>query len=340
MAYINYGRALKLLNLGIANLIYRRPLAISLEITHSCNCNCLHCDKGGMIVNEELAPTRRFGEIVKELKPLFAQISGGEPFLRADVFDIIKEIKVWGGPPHVVFVTNAQLLNKKKYLRLKQIGVDEFSISLDYPDERHDKNRGVPGLYAHLNDLIPQLARYRNNDITLISVIRKENLNDLPALAEHAVKWDTTINFSTYTPLRTGDRTKSVTGKKELELLRKQIDHLIDFKRTTGRVFTTETVLNRYYRFFANGSYMPNCQAGYRSLVVNPDGRLVPCAMQKKPFDSQADLVNNFSRTNTCGGCYVSMRANTEKSIGLLFKDGLSVFRQKQDFLHKCGSTG
>lgn len=331
MAGIDNVRALRLLTQGLSNLIYRKPLAISLEITHSCNCNCLHCDKGGIIPNEKLAPPERFGELVRELQPLFAQISGGEPFLREDVYDIIKEIKVWRRPPHIVFVTNAQLLDREKYLKLKEIGVDEFSISLDFPDERHDENRDVPGLYEHLDDLIPQLAQYRNNDITLISVIRKESLNDLPALTEHAVKWDVAINFSTYTSLRTGDRTKSV-DKDDLELLREQIDYLVDFKRKTGRVFTTETVLNRYYEFFANGSYMPNCQAGFRSLVVNPDGRLVPCAMQKYPFSDQNELINTFSKSNTCGGCYVSMRANTEKSFGLLLKDGLSVFRQKRHF--------
>lgn len=336
MANLNYGKVLKLIRQGLSNIIKKKPLAISLEITHSCNCNCRHCDKGGIIPNEKLASPERFSEIVEILKPLFAQISGGEPLLRADVFDIIKKIKVCGGPPHIVFVTNARFLNEEKYLQLKEIGVDEFSISLDYPDERHDENRCVPGLYKHLNDLIPRLADYHNNDITLISVIRKENLNDLPKLAEHAVKWNAAINFSTYTPLRTGDHTKSVTTQEELELLRRQLDHLIHFKRKTGRVFTTETVLNRYHEFFANGSYMPNCQAGYRSLVVNPDGRLVPCAMQKKAFHKQADLINGFSKTNTCGGCYVSMRANTEKSFGLLLKDGLSVFRQKRRFAQKC----
>ena len=335
MAYLNYSKALKLVGRGLANLVEKKPLAISLEITHSCNCNCRHCDKGGIIPGEKLASPARFGEIVRQLKPLFAQISGGEPFLRADVFDIIREIKVWGGPPHIVFVTNAHFLNQEKYLHLKNIGVDEFSMSLDYPDERHDKNRCVPGLYKHLNDLIPRLTNYHNNDITLISVIRKDNLADLPKLAEHAVKWNAAINFSTYTPLRTGDHKKSVTTKKELKLLRKQIDYLIDFKRKTGRIFTTETVLNRYYEFFFNGSHMPNCRAGYRSLVINPDGRLVPCAMQKKPFHNQDDLIANFSRTNKCGGCYVSMRANTEKSLDLLFKDGLAVFRQKQRLAQK-----
>lgn len=335
MAYLNYGRALKLLMQGLTNLIKTRPLVISLEITHSCNCNCLHCDKGGIIPNEKLASPERFGELVRELQPLFAQISGGEPFLREDVYDIIKEIKRWGRPPHIVFVTNAQLLDREKYLKLKEIGVDDFSISLDYPDERHDENRGVPGLYKHLDDLIPQLAQYQNNDITLISVIRKENLDDLPGLAEHAVKWDVAINFSTYTSLRTGDRTKSV-GKEELKLLRRQIDYLIDFKRKTGRVFTTETVLERYYEFFANGSYMPNCRAGYRSLVVNPDGRLVPCAMQKYSFDNQDDLINKFSKSNTCGGCYVSMRANTEKSKRILLKDAWASFQQMHRRTSKC----
>jgi MoaA/NifB/PqqE/SkfB family radical SAM enzyme len=331
MSDINHKSAFRLSYQGIYNLIHKKPLAISLEITHSCNCNCRHCDKGGIIDNEELAPPQRFKELVRELRPLFAQISGGEPLLRSDVYDIIKAIKVWGGPPHIVFVTNAQLLDKEKYLELKKIGVDEFSISLDYPDQRHDKNRRVPGLYEHLDELIPELAHYNNNDITLISVIRKENIDDLPALAEHAVKWNVAINFSTYTPLRTGDHTKSISTEEELRRLRKQIDYLIDFKRKTKRVFTTETVLKRYYDFFANGSYMPDCRAGYRSLVINPDGRLVPCAMQKKPFNTQTELISNFSKANTCGGCYVSMRANTEKSIGLLLKDGLSVFRQKRD---------
>ena len=323
MPNISATSALQIVKQGISNLLKDRPLALSLEIIHSCNCNCTHCDKGGTIKDEVLAPPEKFGQLVREIKPLIAQISGGEPLLRKDVFDIVKEIKNWDKLPYMVFVTNAWLLNEEKYLKLKELGIDEFSISLDFPDERHDKNRGIPGLYKHLSELLPKLAEHGNNDITLISVIRTESVPELPKLAQHAIDWNVAINFSAYSSLRTGDKSISVHDPKLLKMLRKQIDYLIQFKRDTGKIFTTESTFNRYYEFFENESYIPNCRAGYRSLVVNPDGRLAPCAMQPYSFDTQKELIENFTKTNMCGSCYVSLRANTEKSIKMLIADGV-----------------
>ncbi len=328
MPNIRSSSALQMVRHGVVNLLRRRPLAVSFEVIHSCNCNCQHCDKGGMIPNETLAPPARFGDWVRELKPLIAQISGGEPLLRADIFAIIREMKHWGKLPYLVFVTNGWLLTEEKYHRLKQEGIDEFSISLDFPDSRHDDNRGIPGLFAHLNELLPKLSACGNNDITLISVIRSESLSVLRRLAEQAQRWQIAINFSSYTPLRTHDATHSVRGEEQLQALHRELDALIQFKRDTGRIFTAESVLNRYYEFFANDSQIPSCRAGYRSLVVNPDGRLAPCAMQPCSFESLPELVDQFSAHNDCGGCYVSMRANTEKSVRSFIKDGWQSLRQ------------
>jgi MoaA/NifB/PqqE/SkfB family radical SAM enzyme len=330
MPQIKLGKALGLLAKGARNLALKRPLAVSFEITHSCNCNCVQCDKGGRIADEVLASPARFGEMARELRPLIAQISGGEPLLRDDIDEIITQVRTQGKPGLTVLVTNAKLLTEELYLHLKEVGIDEFSISLDYPDERHDRNRRSPGLYRHLDELLPRLAHYGHKDITLISVIREQTLDDIPKIAEHALKWDVAVNFSAYTTLRTHDPSLAVPQER-LELLRRQIDFLIDFKRRTGRVFTTESVLNRYYEFFANGSRINGCRAGERCLVVNPDGMMAPCAMfHTQSFPTQKELIENFSKTNTCGGCYVSMRANAEKSIGTLLKDAWGSFRQFQ----------
>jgi len=330
MPQIKLGKALGLLAKGARNLALKKPLAVSFEITHSCNCNCQQCDKGGQIAGEILAPPARFGELAGELRPLVAQISGGEPLLRDDIDEIIREVKTQGHPPLMVLVTNAKLLTEQLYLHLKELGIDEFSISLDYPDERHDTNRRCPGLYRHLDELLPRLARHGHKDITLISVIREQNLEDIPGIAEHAPRWNVSVNFSAYTTLRTHDASLTVRQER-LDLLRKQLDYLIEFKRRTGRLFTPESVLNRYYEYFANGNRIPGCQAGIRCLVVNPDGRMAPCAMfPAESFPTQKELIENFSRGNTCEGCYVSMRANTEKSIGTLLKDAWISFRQFQ----------
>jgi len=331
MPEIKLSKVFRIINRGIINLIRKKPIAISLEVTHSCNCNCEHCDKGGKIPDENLAPPERFGNLVRELKPIVAQISGGEPFLRDDIYEIVKQLNYSKFLPHLVFITNGWLLTEKKYLKLKQLGINEFGISLDFPDERHDENRKLPGLFKHLDKLLPKLASYNNNDITLISVIRKESLPELRKLTEQAVKWGVNINFSTYTPLRTGDKSKSINTDQDLTLLRKQIDYLIDFKLTTGKIFTYVSTLNRYYDFFASGSNLPPCKAGCRSLVINPGGKLAPCAMKPYSFNTIGELKKKNSDINQCGGCMVSLRANTEKSFGTFLKDSWLAYKQMRN---------
>ncbi len=320
---INTSRTLEILRQGVINYYTDKPLSVSYEVTHSCVANCEHCDKGGIIKNEKLAPPERFAEINNQLKPLVAQVSGGEPLLRKDVVEIVKALKRGRGLPLIVFVTNGWLLNREKYLELKDAGVDEFSISLDFPDERHDENRRIKGLFKHLSELIPKLARMGNKDITMISVIRKETLHDLPALVMQTIDWGVRINFSAYSHLRTGDKNHLISDKKDLEILRKNIDELIELRRKTGKIFTSKHVFNQYYRFSENGG-MPDCRAGRRFLVVNPDGSLATCAMFFQGFETHADLLRDIAKRETCDGCYISSRANTEKRAWRIIYEGVS----------------
>lgn len=69
------------------------------------------------------------------------QISGGEPLLRKDIVDVVKAIKQSKGVPYLIFVTNETLLNEDVYLQLHEAGVNQLSVSFDFPDERHDEFR-------------------------------------------------------------------------------------------------------------------------------------------------------------------------------------------------------
>jgi len=328
MAAISNVSPLYVILQGIANLWKRRPLVVSFEVTHSCNANCKHCDKGGPR-KETLASPQEYQRICREIRPIVAQLSGGEPLLRPDLIDIARALKQTDrGLPILVLVTNGALLTEEKYRILKEAGVDQFSISLDYPDERHDDNRNIPGLFAHLDSLLPRLARYGNNDITLICVIRRGNIDDLESIVRKADQWNVAINFSVYTPLRTGDPSHLVACEEDLQELERAIRKLIVLKRRTGRIFTSERVLWRYFYFFKNGG-IPNCKAGVRSLVINPDRSLAPCAMYyTHNYPTQQELIKNFSRHNTCGGCYVSLRAHTDKPVGEILIDALRTYGQ------------
>lgn len=290
--------------------ILDRPVCISLEVTHSCNAKCKHCDKGGIEKGEVRLRPEEYGNIAASLKPPFLQVSGGEPLLRDDVADIVKQVKRLRRAPFVIFVTNASLLNEEHYVNLKESAVNQFSISIDFPDTRHDQFRGIPGLFSRLEWLMPKLAAFGNEDIVLNTAITSENVGELLTLAQMARDWGVSISYSAYSSLRTHD--KGLCVSENIGLLEQQIKELIWFKKEKGTVRTPTVVLENILRFFRQGSYISNCRAGQKSLVVTPDGYFLPCAMHGVKYPSRETMVREFCKDNTCGGCYVSIRSMTE----------------------------
>jgi MoaA/NifB/PqqE/SkfB family radical SAM enzyme len=305
---------LKFLKGRVLSSIKNQLLAISFEVTLSCICHCRHCDLGGIRENEKQIKPEDFGKIVKDLKPIVVQLSGGEPLLRKDIIKIAKAVKQFGNLPYTILVTNGALLTKEKYLKLREAGVDQFSISLDFPDKRHDDFRRYPGLFEHLNELIPSISKYNFKDIILNSCITKANFKEVISLAKKAIDWGAEISYSAYTPLRTGNEELSFNSEEDLKSLRQVFKKLIEFKRKTNCIINSETTLLKFLKFLERG-YMPNCKAGFKFIVVMPDGSFIPCSMKRKRFSNLKELREKFSKGNICGNCYVSIRCYSEKSF-------------------------
>jgi len=316
----SWPRSLSLAKRSILNYFKKSPFCISFEITHSCNASCKHCHLGGP-VREVRASPQRYGEICREVKPVVAQVSGGEPLLRKDLEEIVKAFKVPKRAPYIVVTTNAALLTKEKYFKLREAGVDEFSISLDYPDDRHDDFRGIPGLFNRIKTLAQELDQEKNKAITFICVVQRDNFRELIRMAELARDWRASVNFSAYTWLRTNDKSYML-AKEDLAEFRDIIRQLLKFKRKHNTVFTSDYALRNMAGYFENG-YHPRCRTGEKFINVNPDGTFSPCGLLIKDFKTADDLRKNFALDNSCVFCYTSIRANTEKPARYLIKDSL-----------------
>ncbi len=314
MANLSPSQGIKLLARGIHSYIVKHPFVVSYEVTLSCNCNCRHCDLGGVIKGEKQIKPDEYGDLTQRFRPLVAQISGGEPLLRKDITDIVKAIKQPDGSPYVILVTNGVLLNESNYLELREAGVNQFSVSLDFPDERHDEFRGRPGLYKRLEQRLPQLAKLGFRDIILNTAISQANLREILPLARKAKEWDVAISYSAYTALRTGNRDYCINNAEDLEVLRQAINELVILRKRDNHIANPEAVLLDTLKFLEQG-YIPNCKAGIRFLVVMPDGSLVPCSLHRSKYSTREEMVENFSRTNQCGDCYVAIRSYSELSI-------------------------
>ncbi len=301
----------------IANLFNNQVLVVSFEVTLSCNCNCHHCDLGGIIKDEKQIGPEDYAQIVRLLKPLVVQVSGGEPLLRQDIVEIVKATKQFGGLPYTILVTNGVLLNEDIYLKLKAANLNQLSISLDFPDQRHDDFRRHSGLFEHLEKTVPKLAKHGFKDIVLNTAITRANFRELVSLVKKAMEWGVSISFSAYTSLRTGNREYAFENEKDKKALRQNFRELIEFKRKTNCIVNSKTVLLKTLKFLEEGC-KPNCKAGLKFVVVMPDGSFVPCSMKRYKFSNLNELREKFSRQNFCQGCcgcYVSIRCYSERSI-------------------------
>jgi MoaA/NifB/PqqE/SkfB family radical SAM enzyme len=320
MEKLGIANTLRLLARGHRNFITRKPLVVSFEVTSSCNANCEHCDKGGILDSEKPLTPVEIGAHYRRLKPVAVQLSGGEPLLRDDIVDIARQIKEPGGPPYLIVVTNGSLLDRDKYLALCDVGVNQFSISLDFPDERHDEFRQMPGLFRHLEKLIPELAAEGRNNVVMNTTISSRNVGLLTQMCELVNDWGACMSYSAYSALRTGDPSYTVSSDADLKTLREQLDGVIQMKRDGKNVRNPVSILNDTYRFFEESGFA-GCLAGFRFLLITPEGYYRPCAHKPLKHRSQEELIEAFSKGNECKGCYVAIRSYCDKSYPTLLKE-------------------
>ena len=326
MPNISGGMAARMLARGIRNKIQNKPLSVSFEITHACTANCWHCNWGGPIKEERLG-AEDYAAICEELRPVVSHASGGEPLARGDVYDIVDAMTNKGGLPWMIVVTNSSNLTPERFFKLKQSGMHQLSTSLDFPDERHDEFRRIPGLFDRMSKVVPEIAAQTEKDDILLNVcITAWNYKDIGDMVRVAKDWGVPINFSVYTHLRVQDRSGLVEGDG-LEGLADSIQEVIDLRNQGYPVYTSPRVLWKFHEFLTRKG-IPGCQAGRRFLVINPDGRLTPCAMVMAYFDKQEDMLEHFTKQNTCEQCYISTRANTEKTFLEFLQDNTEVVRK------------
>ena len=322
MSEFSLGDGAHILGKGLRNYVAHAPLIVSYEVTLSCNCNCRHCDLGGLIKDERRMTPEQYGAYTARFKPPLVQISGGEPLLRPDLPEIVYAVKHAHEPTYVIVVTNGALLNEDIYTRLKKAGMNQLSVSLDFPDERHDDFRRHKGLFKHLEATLPRLAAMGHGDIIMNTAITSANMGELIAIAELVEQWGVTISYSAYTPLRTGDPQYSIRSEKEIAQLKGTLEQLMKLGHRKKHIANPDTIFKDTLAYFQNGG-MPNCHAGVRFFVVMPDGALVPCSLHRHRYTNQEEMAREFSAHNTCGECYVAIRSYSDKPLGKILVQDL-----------------
>lgn len=114
---------------------YGRPIeSIRISVTQRCNLGCFYCHQEGEASKhgKEMTPEeiQRVVDIAASISIKKVKLTGGEPLMRKDVFDIIQKIKSTRGIKEVSMTTNGILLSDNAE-NMKNAGLARVNISLD-----------------------------------------------------------------------------------------------------------------------------------------------------------------------------------------------------------------
>ncbi len=163
---------------------------VAWELTKSCNLFCAHCR--GSSANIEYAGElstqecfRIIDQIADVARPILI-LTGGEPLMRPDFFEIAGYAARWG--LRCVIGTNGTLLTAGIAARLKQIPIARIGVSLDFPTpDLQDRFRGQPGAFKAALDGIKN-ARSAGIEVQINSTVTKLNVSYLDELLSLALE--------------------------------------------------------------------------------------------------------------------------------------------------------
>lgn len=136
------------------------PTIAQWDINNSCNLNCKHCRVSKKNLNDNELTLKDAKELLSQLYYCGVRklnLSGGEPFLRKDIFQILDFCKNF---EDIVITTNCTLLDEEKCKELSEYPNTRLSVSLDGMEEIHDKFRGKKGTFKKVVSTFPLLNKY------------------------------------------------------------------------------------------------------------------------------------------------------------------------------------
>ena len=161
-----------------------------LELTLRCNENCVHCgSRCGAPAGKELT-LKQYKVFLDKIKRDFGTrelqlcITGGEPLLRKDFFDIMGYAHSLGF--HWGMTSNGTLIDSEIAAKLEECGMGTISVSLDGMKESHDAFRRTSGGWdSAVRGINALIERGAFQEIQVTTVVHSGNINELDALYDY-----------------------------------------------------------------------------------------------------------------------------------------------------------
>jgi len=251
-----------------------------IEVIDTCNARCVMCN---IWRNEDEHKTT--APAIDQLPPTLTNvnISGGEPFLRSDLPDLVARVKARCPNARIVISSNGFLTERIESVMRRILEIDPeagVGISIDGRDELHDVVRGVPGGFAKCMETVRRLKAIGVKSLRLAFTATESNVSGLAAV--HRLAREVDVEFTCAVAHNSGVYFKTDQNvEPDSEALRSQLNTVAaeDLKgwsiKRWARAFFYQGLLDRAR---GRNRRLP-CTAASKSAFLAANGNLHPCNM-------------------------------------------------------------
>jgi|APFre7841882654_1041346.scaffolds.fasta_scaffold13058_4 MoaA/NifB/PqqE/SkfB family radical SAM enzyme len=280
--------------------------------TYHCNYKCYHCNLENLATNQIELDASEIYEVFensKTLNKLPIDISGGEPFLKEDIIEIIKNLTKLSHP--VGITTNGSFPEKIRKLikEVENTDLISFGVSIDGFEKIHDKIRGINSF----KKAVESLKIIKENDIkmSINTTISELNINYIEQIKQFFEDFHIHHNFTLQSMVMTTNNYYDFN-----------IKNLAPFLNKADLKFA-----------FSGGRFRINdCYAGYAGCLINPSGVVYTCLTRGAYYHSNKFIMGDLRKydlnfdtlwvspganearqsVKSCVGCYGPCEINRE----------------------------
>ena len=294
---------------------FKKPVHLILHVTSHCNARCGMCFVWRRLNKDKDLTLGEIGKIAKTLNNLvFLDISGGEPFLRDDLDQILATFARYSPGAYVNLPTNGLLpekIKKKTGEILQKTNLPiSLNLSLDGLEKTHDRIRGVKGCFKKVLLTYKGLTKiktgYSRLSLKVATVITNQNLAELENLADFVKKEMPEVDFHTLILFRGEPPDKSfrlppLSELEEKKLLFVKIWQDYGYGKNLGWLGSKVAnvshlyLLDLYLKTLTEKKMVLPCLAGLAHAVIFANGDLALCEL-RKPLGNLRKVDFDFER--------------------------------------------
>lgn len=247
--------------------------------TDACHLRCQHCSSNSSKRALNELDTQEAADLIDQFVDcgvIDLGISGGEPFIRRDIFEIIAHAK--SRNMTVGIASHGANFPEERAKRLARLKINRLQVSLDGPPEAHDTLRRWPGLFQRVVKTI-DIAKEAGLRVHVCCTVNRLNVDKMAEFTSFiAGTGANRLNISRYVPTGRGtevldlpdDRWNAVI--RECADLKRQFDGRLEIvSHLAQQILVDDDVVD-----------MPafiGCQAGRGQGCVTANGTVLPCVL-------------------------------------------------------------